>query len=156
MAGLYSSEKRNVLTPSLPWCHRERSMKVRSFKSLSLFVVFFALACEGGERESEGSTADTTRKRPVRPWTAARTMEVLRRCPLAIAQRLVHRVICCFNCRAWAESQRQCPLHCCWGATRSERSPTFAAQLHLPAHDLFCANSVDGPAPPPCSWSLLG
>ena len=30
------------------------------------------------------------RKRPERPWTAARTMEVLRRCPLAIAQRLVH------------------------------------------------------------------
>ena len=29
-------------------------------------------------------------KRPERPWTAARTMEVLRRCPLAIAQRLVH------------------------------------------------------------------
>ena len=24
------------------------------------------------------------------PWTTARTMEVLRRCPLAIAQRLVH------------------------------------------------------------------
>ena len=33
---------------------------------------------------------DTARKRPERPWTAARTMEVLRRCPLAIAQRLVH------------------------------------------------------------------
>ena len=45
---------------------------------------------------------------------------------------------CCFNCRAWTESQ--CPLHCCWGTTRSERSPTFAAQLHLPAHDLFWAN----------------
>ena len=29
------------------------------------------------------------KKRPERPWTAARTMEVLRRCPLAIAQRLV-------------------------------------------------------------------
>ena len=39
---------------------------------------------------SEGSTADTARKRPERPWTAARTMEVLKRCPLAIAQRLVH------------------------------------------------------------------
>ena len=38
-------------------------------------------------RKSEVSTADTARKRP---WTAARTMEVLRRCPLAIAQRLVH------------------------------------------------------------------
>ena len=47
----------------------------------------------GGGRESEGSTADRARKRPERPWTAARTMEVLRRCPLAIAQRLVHRAI---------------------------------------------------------------
>ena len=44
----------------------------------------------GRGRESEGSTAETARKRPERPWTAARTMEVLRRCPLAIAQRLVH------------------------------------------------------------------
>ena len=47
----------------------------------------------GRERESEGSTAETARKRPERPWTAARTMEVLRRCPLAIAQRLVHCAI---------------------------------------------------------------
>ena len=47
----------------------------------------------GGGRENQGSTADTARKRPERPWTAARTMEVLRRCPLAIAQRLVHRAI---------------------------------------------------------------
>ena len=43
----------------------------------------------GRGRQSEGSTAETARKRPERPWTAARTMEVLRRCPLAIAQRLV-------------------------------------------------------------------
>ena len=44
----------------------------------------------GMGRKSEGSTAETARKRPERPWTAPRTMEVLRRCPLAIAQRLVH------------------------------------------------------------------
>ena len=44
----------------------------------------------GRGRKSEGSTADTARKRPERPWTASRTMEVLRRRPLAIAQRLVH------------------------------------------------------------------
>ena len=44
----------------------------------------------GGGRKSEGSTVDTARKRPERPWTAARTIEVLRLCPLAIAQRLVH------------------------------------------------------------------
>ena len=46
---------------------------------------------------------------------------------------------CCINCRA-GQSQGQCPLHCCWRTTRSERRPTFAAQLHLPAHDLFWAN----------------
>ena len=48
---------------------------------------------EGGVRTSEGSTADTARKRPERPWTSARTMEVLRRCSLATAQRLVHRAV---------------------------------------------------------------
>ena len=47
----------------------------------------------GRGRQSEGSTAETARKRPERPWTTARTMEVLRRCPLAIAQRLVHCAI---------------------------------------------------------------
>ena len=47
----------------------------------------------GRGRKSEGSTVDTARKRPERPWTAARTMEVLRRCPLTIAQRLVHCAI---------------------------------------------------------------
>ena len=47
----------------------------------------------GRGRESEGSTAETARKGLERPWTAARTMEVLRRCPLAIAQRLVHCAI---------------------------------------------------------------
>ena len=47
----------------------------------------------GRGRQSEGSTAETARKRPERQWTAARTIEVLRRCPLAIAQRLVHCAI---------------------------------------------------------------
>ena len=47
----------------------------------------------GRGQKSEGSTADTARKRPERLWTAARTMEVLWRCPLAIAQRLVHCAI---------------------------------------------------------------
>ncbi len=40
----------------------------------------------GRGRESEGLTVETARKRPERPWTAARTMEVLRLCPLAIAK----------------------------------------------------------------------
>ena len=68
----------------------------------------------GRGRQSEGSTAETARKRPERPWTAARTMEVLikavssRHCPATCALRN-----CCFNCCAWTESQRQCSLHCC-------------------------------------------
>ena len=47
----------------------------------------------GRGQKSEGSTTDTAQKRPERLWTAARTMEVLRQCPLAIAQRLVHCAI---------------------------------------------------------------
>ena len=44
----------------------------------------------GGGGKSEGSTMDTAQKRLERLWTTTRTMEVLRRCPLTIAQRLVH------------------------------------------------------------------
>ena len=39
----------------------------------------------GRGRKNEGLTTDTARKRPERLWTTARTMEVLRRCPLTIA-----------------------------------------------------------------------
>ena len=60
----------------------------------------------GRGRQSEGSTAETVRKRPERPWTAARTMEVLRRCPLAIAQRLVHCAIA-VSAAVLGQSQRQ-------------------------------------------------
>ena len=88
----------------------------------------------GRWRKSDGSTADTVRKRPERPWTAARTMEVLRRCPLAIAQRLV-----------------QCAIAV---------SATVLGQSHK---DNVLTNSSKrrksnfrSPAPPPYSWSLLG
>ena len=94
----------------------------------------------GEERVKAARPRTTARKRP---WTAARTMEVSMavsprpHCPATSALR-------CFSCRAWAESQGQCPLHCCWATTRSERSPTFAAQpaVHLPTHDLFWLTSV--------------
>ena len=50
-------------------------------------------------RESEGSTADTARKRPERPWTAARTMEIKAVSPRHCAATSALRN-CCFNCRA--------------------------------------------------------
>ena len=57
-------------------------------------------------RKSEGSTVETARKRPERPWTAARTMEVplLLRSDWCTAQLL-------FQLPCWAESQGQCRLH---------------------------------------------
>ena len=59
----------------------------------------------GGERgareqESESSTADTARKKTGMTVDRHQNNGVLRRCPLAIAQRLVHRAIAVSNCRA--------------------------------------------------------
>ena len=65
---------------------------------------------ERGERLSDGSTADTARRK--RPERP----------------------------KTAARTNALGKLHCCWGTTRSERSPTFAAQFHLLAHDLFWAN----------------
>ena len=95
----------------------------------------------GRGRESEGSTTETVRKRPERPWTAARTMEVLRRCPLAVAQPLVHCTIAVST------------------AVLDRVTKTMSVALLL-------TNNLDNskqktsnllsPAPTPYSWSLLG
>ena len=85
----------------------------------------------GGGRESEGSTADTALKRPERPWTAARTMEVLRRCPLAIAQRLVHCAIAV------------------WTAVLGR--VTMSVALLLRNNPKRKKSYFRSPAPPPCS-----
>ena len=77
-------------------------------------------------------------------------MEVLRQCPHTIAQQLVH----CATAVSTAVL-----VHCCWQTiwtTRSKRSPTCSAQLHLPTHDLFWANlRVQLHLPPLRSLDLL-
>ena len=98
-------ESRSGIEPR-PFCLPAERLTARPHRLTNIVRVQFALSTEaiwlirdggrgggGRGRKSESSTADTARKRPERPWTAARTMEVLRRCPLAIAQRLVHRAI---------------------------------------------------------------
>ena len=95
----------------------------------------------GRGRQSEGSTGETAWKRPERPWTATRTMEVLRRCPLAIAQWLVYCAIAVST------------------AVLDRVTKTMSVALLL-------MNNLDNsmqkrsnqliPAPPPYSWSLLG
>ena len=86
----------------------------------------------GGERrKSERKTGETVDRRQNNGSVKAVSP---RHCPATSALR--NR---CY-CRAGQSHKDKCPLHWCWGTTRSERSPTFAAQLHLPAHDLFWAN----------------
>ena len=93
----------------------------------------------GGGGGGGGTTIEWRLDRGYRP---KKTGETVDRRQNNVSVKAVSPRHCCFNCRA-GQSQGQCPLHCCWGTTRttrSERSPTFAAQLHLPAHDLFWAD----------------
>ena len=95
---------------------------------------------EGDERV-KGSTAETARKRPERPWTAARTMEVLGRCPLAIAQQLVH----CAIALSTAVLDR---------ITKTMSvAPLLTNNLDNSKQK---TSNLLSPAPPPYSWSLLG
>ena len=132
----------NILLLILPTVWTDVTRKEGPF----LFYVYRSeVACRG--RGGGGGT-----RVKARPWIPPEkdrrdrgplpevTMAVLMRCPLATAQRLVHCAIA-VSTAVLGQSQRQCPLHCCWRTTpRSERSPTFAAQFHLPTHDLFWAN----------------
>ena len=91
----------------------------------------------GVERKSEEPTADTVRKRPERPWTAPRTMEVLRRCSLAVAQRLVHCAIA-VPTAVLGQSHKD-NVRC---TAAEEQLEAKEVQLSQPSstHDLFWAN----------------
>ena len=119
-------------------------------RTILLYVHRSEVSYGGRGRESEGSTANTARKRPKRPWTAARTIEVLRPCPLAIDAATCALRNCCFNCRAGQSHEDN--VRCTAVEEQPEAkelSPTFAAQLHLPTHDLFWAKVRVQPHLPP-------
>ena len=97
----------------------------------------------GDERVSEGSE---------RPWTAARTMEVLRRCPLAIAQRLVHCAITVST--AILGQSHQDNVRC---SAIEEQLEAKEVQLSHPSSTsllMISSGLNEGPAPPPSSWSV--
>ena len=113
----------------------------------------------GRGRQSEGSTAETARKRPERPWTAATenngSVKAVspRHCPATCALRN-----CCFNCCAWAVTKTKSVALLLTNNldNSSKGSPTLLAQLHLPTHDLFWANlRVQLHLPPLRSLDLL-
>ena len=106
----------------------------------------------------KGSTSETARKRPERPWTAARTMEVLRRCPLAIAQRLVHCAIAVSTAVLDRVTKTMSVALLLTNNLDNSKQKTsnFSAQLHLPTHDLFWAKlRVQLHLPPLRSLDLL-
>ena len=72
------------------------------------------------------------------PWIAV-TMKVLRRCPLAIAQRLVHYGITAVSTAVLGRVTR-----------------TVSVALLLKNNPKRKKSNFRSPAPPPCSWSLLG
>ena len=108
----------------LPYVHRSE-------------VAYYGRGQGGGGEEDERvkarPAADTARKRPERAWTAARTMEVSRRCPLAIAQRLVHCAIAVSTVVLG-------------GVTR-----TLSVALLLRNNPKRKKSNFRSPAPPPCS-----
>ena len=112
----------------------------------------------GRGRQSEGSTAETVRKRPERPWTAARTMEVLRRCPLAIAQRLVHCAVAVSTAvlDRVTKTMSVAPLL----TNNLDNSKQKTSNLLSPAPPPYSCSllgKLEGPAPPPSSkisWSF--
>ena len=86
-------------------------------------------------------------------------MDVLRRCPLAIAQRLVHCAIAVLTAvlgQSHKDNVRCTAVDEQLGQLEAKRGPTCSAQLHLPTHDLFWANlRVQLHLPPLRSLDLL-
>ena len=87
-------------------------------------------------QKSEGSTAYAARKRPEKPWTAARTMEVLRRSPLAIAQRLVH---CAASTAVLGQSHKD-SVRCTSVEQQIEAKEVQLSQPSSTSQDLFWAD----------------
>ena len=105
----------------------------------------------GRGRKSEGSTEKDRRDRgpPPEQWKCYGGVPLLLPSDLCAAQ-LLFQLLCL------GRVTKTMSVHCCWRTTRSERSLTFAAQLHLPTHDLFWANlKVQLHLPPLRSLDLL-
>ena len=94
---------------------------------------------DGYKRGTQGDerVKATARKRPERPWTAARTMEMLRRCPLALAQRLVH----CTTAVSTAV----------FGQSHKDNVTSESVALLLTNNSKRKKSNFRSPAPPPCS-----
>ena len=132
-------QKLPVLESEAPGNHTANDADDDGDRAILLYVhrseVAYLGRGQGGKRarECEGSTADTTQKRPEGPWTAARTMEVLRRCPLAIAQRLVRCAIAVST------------------AVLGRVTRTMSVALLLRNNPKRKKFNFCSPAPPPCS-----
>ena len=96
---------------------------------------------DGDERVKARPRKPSEKDRRERPWTAARTMEVLRRCPLAIAQRLVHCAIAVSTAVLDRVTKTMSVAPLLTNSLDNSKQKT---------------SNLLNPAPPPYSWSLLG
>ena len=108
--------------------------------------------------QSEESTMETAWKRPERRWTAARTMEVLRWCPLATAQWLVHCAIA-LSTAVLDRITKTMPVAPLLMNNLDNLKQKMSNLLNpaLPPYSWSLLGKVEGPAPPPSSkisWSF--
>ena len=106
----------------------------------------------------EGSTADTAQKRLERLWSTARTMEVLRWCPLATAQWLVHCAIA-LSTAVLDRITKTMPVAPLLTNNLDNLKQKMSNLLNpaLPPYSWSLLGKVEGPAPPPSSkisWSF--
>ena len=97
----------------------------------------------GRGRESERLDRGDRPKKTGETVDRRQNMEVLRRCTLAIAQRLVHCAIALSTAvlDRITKTMSVAPLltNNLDNSKQNKRRPTCSAQLHLPTHDLFWA-----------------
>ena len=91
----------------------------------------------GRERESEGSTADTAPKKTGETVDRRQNNGMLRRCPLAIAQRLVHCAIAVSTAVMGRVTRTMSVTLLLWNNPKRKKS-NFRSPA--PPHDLFWAN----------------
>ena len=139
-----------------------------------MFLSFMLLYVHGGEMayQGQGQSGNGTREWKARPrkppekdwrdcgpWTAARTMEVLRQCPLATAQRLVHCTVALSTAvqDRITKTMSIAPL-LMNNLDNSKQKTSNLLSSAPPPYSWSLLGKVEGPAPPPSSkisWSHL-
>ena len=111
----------------------------------------------GGEKVWVTCPRNPTLKRPKRPWTTARTTTMLRQWRPRHCEATSVLCSCCFNCCVEQSHKDNVRSTAVEKQRKQKTSPTFWAQLHLPALDLFWAllRAQHHVSPPDVAWTRI-